>query len=114
MERNPTAGCCVTRFLGGESGCCPGIQSGKPFEKEYITALKTKIKNTGVFPQLDERVTLKLTEMNQLDSLKAMATGKPASRLMKILTSPFRWFAHVANSLWQDLRQIGKAKPATI
>jgi len=63
MERNPHAGCCVKRFMGGAHGCCAGIKSGKPFEREYIKAVERDIKEKGEMPTLKPEVIEKLKGM---------------------------------------------------
>ncbi|MEB3286582.1 MAG: hypothetical protein VKJ04_03660 [Vampirovibrionales bacterium] len=124
MERDCNAGCCITRFLGGESGCCAGIKSGKPFEKEYIAAIEKSIDKTGEMPKLDSRVRLKLEEMDALKPLEALAekTQKPLlgqtkapdrknePLWKKILLAPFRWLKAMFIGLWEDLKVIFRGK----
>ncbi len=115
MERSPVAGCCVTRFLGGESGCCPGIADGKPFQQEYVRAVEKTIRTTGVLPDLDARVIQKLQAINEWERLQALPTGKaakPPSRILTIFTAPFRWLWHQLTGFYEDLKLLFSGKRA--
>jgi hypothetical protein len=134
MERSPQAGCCITRFTGGKSGCCAGIKSGKPFEREYIKAVERDIKTKGEMPQLEPKVIEKLKELkensiSEFDRLQAIAKTyaketpkvkasddklsssdlkllKVKNKFIAFIQAPFRWVKWLAIGFWADLKQI--------
>jgi hypothetical protein len=128
MERSLSAGCCITRFTGGKSGCCGGIASGKPFEREYIKAIERHIEKHKEMPELDPKVVEKLKELQEHDRLKALAkttkqihsvaivevkSSKPKptqSRLITFLQAPFRWLKWLVIGFWEDLKQMLAAR----
>jgi hypothetical protein len=133
MERSPHAGCCVKRFMGGAHGCCKGIKSGKPFEREYIKAVERNIKEKGEMPTLKPEVIEKLkgmqiegekhSEFDRLQKLaKAHASKKPKAlldkeglsasdrrlltiqkKIIRVISAPFRWIKWLAVSFKADM-----------
>jgi|GEM_PF-6380470 len=133
MERSPHAGCCVKRFMGGAHGCCKGIKSGKPFEREYIKAVERDIKEKGEMPTLKPEVIEKLkgmqiegekhSEFDRLQKLaKANASKKPKvlldkdglsasdrrlltiqKKVIRVISAPFRWIKWLALGFREDM-----------
>jgi len=136
MERSPLAGCCEKRFMGGAHGCCKGIASGKPFEREYIKAVERDIKEKGQMPDLKPEVIEKLkgmmvegekhSEFERLEKLvKANASKKPKivldkdglsavdrrllniqKKIIKVIMAPFRWIKWLAVGFWADMKHL--------